>query len=112
MVFFARLKAMSLDYTLFKPSGEPLRVKVNLSFEGRMTKDKQKLLNEKSSPDLTHVIQVQAGDTLPLLCHRIYNDSSYYMQVARINKLVDFRNIEPGDELLFPPLKEPHGHLT
>jgi nucleoid-associated protein YgaU len=57
-----------------------------------------------SSPDLTHLITVKAGDTLPLLCDRIYRDSGYYMEVARINGLSSFRNLQPGTTLKFPPL--------
>jgi hypothetical protein len=47
---------------------------------------------------------VVAGDTLPLLCFQIYQESKYYVEVARINRLDDFRNLEPGRQILFPPL--------
>ena len=53
---------------------------------------------------------MQEGDSLPLMCHRIYGDARYYLEVARTNALVDFRSLRPGTELLFPPLeKEPGG---
>jgi len=48
---------------------------------------------------------VKAGDTLPLLCHRVYKDSTYYLDIARINGITNFRNIRPGMRLKFPPLK-------
>ena len=60
--------------------------------------------SNKSSPDLTHVIEVRAGDTLPNLCNKVYNDPSYYMQVARVNNLSDFCRLVPGTRLVFPPL--------
>ena len=44
------------------------------------------------------------GDTLPLLCDRIYSDPSYYPDVARFNNLSDFRRLQPGQRLHFPPL--------
>jgi hypothetical protein len=47
---------------------------------------------------------VVAGDTLPLLCFQIYQESKYYVEVARVNGLDDFRNLEPGRQILFPPL--------
>ncbi len=105
LIFFGRMESMSLDYTLFKPSGEPLRAKVKLSFVGAMSKEEESLKANRSSPDLTHVVEVKAGDTLPLLCYRIYNDSAYYLDVARINHLVNFRNLKPGTKLHFPPLR-------
>jgi len=106
-IFFGRLTTMSTEYTLFKPEGEPLRAKVTLSFTGFMSKEEQALVANRSSPDLSHKVVVKAGDTLPLLCYRIYKDSGYYMDVARHNGLTDFRRLEPGTTLSFPPLRSP-----
>jgi hypothetical protein len=41
---------------------------------------------------------------LPLMCYRIYGDSKYYIEVARFNNLNDFRNLNEGMQLKFPPL--------
>lgn len=106
-IFFGRLTSMKVEYTLFKPAGDPLRAKVTLAFVGFMTKEEESLRAKRSSPDLSHKIVVKAGDTLPLLCHRIYKDSSYYPEVARYNDLTDFRALEPGTVLHFPPLRAP-----
>lgn len=103
-IFFGRAESISIDYTLFKPSGEPLRAKVHMSFVGWRSKEEDTLKANTSSPDLSHLVEVKLGDTLPLLCSRIYNDSSYYQEVARINNLTNFRNLEPGLLLRFPPL--------
>lgn len=105
LIFFGRLESITHDYTLFKPTGEPLRAKIALSFTGFMSKEEQALKANKSSPDLTHIIQVKSGDTLPLLCYKIYKDSSYYLEVARINNMTSFRDIKPGTALSFPPLR-------
>ncbi len=107
LVFFGRLKSMSVDYTLFKPSGEPLRAKAKLSFVAYMSPEEESRRANRSSPDLSHSVEVKAGDTLPLLCYRIYKDSSYYPDVARYNNLSDFRNLEPGTRISFPPLTPP-----
>ncbi len=105
LIFFGRLESLSLDYTLFKPSGEPLRAKVKLAFAGAMSKEEEGLKANRSSPDLSHIVEVKAGDTLPLLCYRIYKNSAYYADVARANNLVHFRKIKPGTKLHFPPLR-------
>jgi hypothetical protein len=104
-IFFGRLTSMKTNYTLFQPSGEPLRAKVSLSFIGFMSKEEEALVANRSSPDLSHKVVVKAGDTLPLLCYRIYKDSAYYLEVARHNRLTDFRRLEPGTTLAFPPLR-------
>ncbi|MGR9053652.1 MAG: LysM peptidoglycan-binding domain-containing protein, partial [Gammaproteobacteria bacterium] len=59
-----------------------------------------------SSPDLTHARMVLAGDTLPLMTERIYGTSKYYLRIAQINGLDDFRNLKPGSMLVFPPLEK------
>lgn len=103
--FYGRMDSMSVDYTLFKPSGLPLRAKVKLSFVSFMTQVEEALRAKRSSPDLSHLVEVHDGDTLPLLCQRIYNDCSRYLEVARINGLANFRHLEPGTRLRFPPLR-------
>ena len=105
LIFFGRLKSMSVDYTLFKPTGEPLRAKLALAFVGFMSTEEEALRANRSSPDLTHRVEVKAGDTLPLLCYRIYKDSSYYPKVAAVNQLTNFRHLTPGMRLHFPPLR-------
>jgi hypothetical protein len=105
LIFFGRLESMSVEYTLFKPGGEPLRAKIKLSFSGFMSKEEEALRASRSSPDLSHLIEFKAGDTLPLLCYRIYKDCSYYLEVARVNNITNFRDIKPGSKLHFPPLR-------
>ncbi len=105
LIFFGRLESMSVEYTLFKPSGEPLRAKIKLGFTGFMSKEEEALRANRSSPDLSHQIEVKAGDTLPALCYRVYKDSSYYLEVAKANNITNFRDIAPGSKLHFPPLR-------
>ncbi len=105
LIFFGCLESLKVQYTLFKPSGEPLRAVLDFSFNGFMSMEEKALRANKSSPDLSHIVEVQAGDTLPLLCNRIYKDCSYYAEVAKVNNIVNFRSLEPGMKLHFPPLR-------
>jgi len=100
-----RLTSLDIEYTLFKPNGMALRAKLDVAFEQFQSAAQIKLLAKKNSPDMTHMRTVQVGDNLPLMCHRIYGDSNYYIQVARFNGLVDFRRLEVGSQLQFPPLE-------
>ncbi|MBI1835301.1 MAG: peptidoglycan-binding protein [Burkholderiales bacterium] len=104
LIFYGRVENLKFDYTLFKPNGEPLRAKISLTFVEYISPAEIVKEEGKKSPDLTHLVQVRAGDTLPLLCDRIYRDSRYYMDVARINGLSSFRHLTPGMTLRFPPL--------
>lgn len=104
--FKGRLLSMDTKYTLFDSEGGPLRAEIQLEFTSYQTISEIEAAANKSSPDLTHVIEVKAGDTLPNLCNKVYRDSSYYMQVARINGLSSFCYLKPGTRLVFPPLNE------
>lgn len=104
LLFKGRLQSLDVTYTLFKPDGTPLRAKVDASFVGfHDNKDAQAEL-KLSSPDLTHLVTVMPGDTLPLMCARIYGDSGYYPDVAAANGLDGFRRLKVGTDLVFPPL--------
>ncbi len=104
--FSCRLAELSLTYTLFKPDGTPLRARGDATFVGFAS---EKLLAKEAklcSADVTHVLTVKAGDTLPLLCHQVYGDGGRYPGVAAANGLTDFRDLRPGSQLVFPPLRD------
>ncbi|TCM86126.1 peptidoglycan-binding protein [Rhodovulum steppense] len=103
--FFGRLTSMSVDYTLFHPDGTALRAKAALSFLGATTAAEEARDAARNSPDLTHVVRVREGDTLPLLCQQIYNDAGRYLEIARLNDLDCFRVLEPNTLLRFPPMR-------
>ncbi|MCP3100286.1 tail protein X [Myxococcus sp. K15C18031901] len=105
-LFKCKLSKLSMSYTLFKPDGTPLRARAKGTFLGYNDEVELALKARMNSPDLTHVRTVQAGDTLPLMCYRIYGTSTPYVDVARVNGLSDFRQLTVGTQLLFPPLRE------
>lgn len=105
MTFKGVCTSWTVNYTLFTSTGKTLRAAVDLEFKSTvdpMTKEAQA---GKNSPDLTHARVVKAGDTLPLMTYRIYGDSTYYLEVARINGLNNPNALVPGDTIYFPPLK-------
>lgn len=101
--FDCRLKSADVQYTAFNRDGSPLHAEIDAVFIEDVPPAIQLASDRLSSPDLTHRRVVLAGDTLPLLCQEIYGSATHYMQVAAFNGLDDFRLLEPGRELLFPP---------
>ncbi|WCM25665.1 hypothetical protein NDN01_16670 [Sphingomonas sp. QA11] len=99
------LSKLKITYTLFKPNGTPIRAKVAATFMSFASEKQLAAEANMTSPDLSHLVTVVAGDTLPDLCHRIYGTSTYYLKVAAFNGLLGFRRLEPGMQLVFPPLK-------
>ena len=106
LLFRGNIIKLSITYTVFRPDGIPLRAKVNATFKQFQEDELRKKKDSENSPDLTHVRTVTAGDTLPLMTHRIYGDFSYYLEVARVNKLKNYRRLTPGTKLIFPPFNE------
>ncbi|MBC7584145.1 MAG: LysM peptidoglycan-binding domain-containing protein [Tardiphaga sp.] len=106
LLFKCRLSTLDINYTLFKPDGTPLRARANALFTSFLSEADLARQAKKSSPDLSHVVTVKGGDTLPLLCFDIYGTSLPYLEVARVNGLDHFRNLLAGTQLMFPPLQE------
>lgn len=99
-------KSCSISYTLFEPSGKPLRARIKATFY-EVKSDKRRVLEQDdSSADMTHIRQVKEGDHLALMCYRIYGDIRYYPLLARSNNLKQFQELKPGTEITFPPVEE------
>lgn len=103
-LFQGRLKSWNMSYTMLDMDGTPLRAEVTVIIMASISSKKKALEEKKNSADLTHVRTVLDGDNLPMMCYRIYGDSSYYLKVARHNEITNFRTIKPGDVISFPPV--------
>ena len=106
LIFDCKLTSLNLHFKLFKPDGTPLRATATATFTGFDTDKLRVAAQGDNSPDLTHIRQVTEGDTLPLMTYKIYGDASYYLEVARVNNLTNFRNLKVGDRIKFPPLNQ------
>lgn len=105
LVFKCKLTSMDISYSLFKPDGTPLRAKASVKFEEAIDSNLIASEADKQSPDITHMVLIKDGDKLPLICKKVYGDHTYYAEVARHNKLANFRNLVPGTKIYLPPLK-------
>ena len=109
LLFKGRCTGLNIAYKLFNPDGAPIRAICKVTFK-EFKEDNLRVAQENNqSPDLTHFRVVKKGDTLPLMCFLIYGDSRHYLEVARANKLVNFRNLTVGEELSFPPFEKTTG---
>lgn len=104
LLYNCKLSRMTINFKLFKPDGTPLRAEADCSFEEVIDAERLAAIENRQSPDLTHIRTVIEGDTLSLLCFREYGDSKYYYEVAQVNGLTDFKQLTPGTKLIFPPI--------
>ena len=100
------LSHMDINYSLFKPNGDPVRVKITATFVKYETEVALAAAKRISSPDLTHYQVAKQGDRLDLMTFNIYNDSNLFLQVARANDFTTPRKIKPGTEIYFPPINK------
>ncbi len=104
LLFKGILTDLGIEYKLFKSDGTPIRAIAKVKFISHIEAEKRAAVENNKSPDLTHYRVAKDGDTLPLMTHRIYGDSKYYLEVAKANNLINFRKLKAGQELFFPPL--------
>ena len=104
MDFPCKLKSVDINYKLFNRLGMPLRAELDCTFTRTMSDAAWKKLLNAQSPDVTHQRVLKAGETLPGLCKEIYGKEDYYLEVAQANQLNNFRDLQPGTRLVFPPL--------
>jgi nucleoid-associated protein YgaU len=100
------LKSASIAYKLFKADGTPLRAAISATFVDAVQDQTRVALAQDSSPDLTHVRVLRAGETLASLCQQIYGDATLYLKVARANQLDSVRRVPAGTRVRFPPLQK------
>ena len=105
LLFKGRCLGMNIATKLFNPGGKPIRAVCKVTFNGSLEDNLRVAEERRSSTDLTHYKTVKDGDTLPLMCYRIYGSSSYYIQVAKVNDISNVRRLVPGTKLFFPPIK-------
>jgi nucleoid-associated protein YgaU len=102
--FQGRILTLKITYTLFSSDGKPLRAIGEAVFQNDLASLERNQRENRTSPDLTHVRTVREGDTLPLMCARIYKNPKLYLEIARVNGLSNYRNLEVGAKLFFPPI--------
>lgn len=102
-VFDCVLKSADINYTLFQPSGKPLRARINAKFTGFVNDTLREKKEDKESPDITHVLEVPPKERLDYLTFRQLDEARFYFQVAQFNKLNSFRKLRVGSTLIFPP---------
>ena len=108
LVFKCKLKDLSINYTLFASSGNPLRAKLSGTFQGFMEPELRVLLDDHQSPDLTHIRLVKEGDALHRMTFDIYGSEKHFLKVAAANQLTSPRILRANQkrQIIFPPIEK------
>ncbi|GAO11963.1 LysM peptidoglycan-binding domain-containing protein [Streptomyces lydicamycinicus] len=103
--FVAYVTSVSATYTLFNPTGEPIRATCTLSLtEVAMPTKGQNPTSGALSARRIH--RTVAGDSLASLAWREYGDATRWRLIAEANEIDDPMRLRPGTELLLPAADE------
>lgn len=99
--FIAYVQAVQATYTLFNPSGTPIRATCDLTIT------QIPLLTQGQNPtsgalEASRSHRIVAGDTLASLAWREYGDATAWRAIARANGIDDPMRLVIGTELLIP----------
>ncbi len=100
-----KLEKADIKYSLFDKGGIPLRAEIAVVFIEDVPASASAKKQPNESADISHSHLVKAGDTLPLIAKEVYGNASYYLQVAKANRLNHFRELKAGMELSLPSLQ-------
>lgn len=104
MSFDGHLVGANTTYTLFLPTGIPVRAKMNVTF-----KETDRFGLRQSDPlqsaDRTTVRRVTEGDTLWSIAAEEYGDPTKWQPIATANGIENPRVLTPGVELTVPALR-------
>jgi hypothetical protein len=100
------LEKASKKFTMFLPDGTPVRARVNVSLKEYEEPLWEKAEKPPQSADKTSVWRVTEGDTLWFIAAEEYGDPAQWRPIATKNGIVNPRRLDPGRELVVPPLED------
>ena len=97
------VESVNEEFSLFSPSGVPLRAKLNVTFREYKTIEDQIIDPRKQSADRRKVRVLGRGMTLSHLAGMEYDDPGEWRLIAEENNIDNPRLIAPGTKLAVPP---------
>ncbi|HEX5322524.1 MAG TPA: hypothetical protein VFW40_01975, partial [Capsulimonadaceae bacterium] len=98
--FVAAITSLSVNYTLFREDGTPVRATADVTFQEAEDASAQKGTNPTSYSEPGHRRrEIRPRDTLALIAFEEYGDSSLWRLIAQANKIDDPLALTPGQVL-------------
>ncbi len=95
---------MKQSFTMFMPSGMPVRARVELTFKSVLDPAEQKRESPFESPDRTKYRTIHQGEQLWNYAAREYGDPEQWRVIASHNQLMNPLDITPGMVIKLPAL--------
>ncbi len=103
-VFWGVLSHVQHTYTMFMPSGTPVRAKVTCTFT-EYAGEYYARRGEVHSADVAKARVVRRGETLHTIAAEEYGDPALWRTIARANGIRNARDLAPGTLLTIPVLR-------
>ncbi len=104
-IFPCIIERISKRFTMFLPDGIPVRATLSVTL--REYKEYETQLQEAASQsaDRTKTRRVKEGESLQSIAAKEYGDPASWRSIAKANGIDNPRIVEPGTELVIPPLE-------
>jgi LysM repeat protein len=101
LIFQGVLKSVTQTFTRFLEDGTPVRASLKCEFEAwEDPVHKKKALNPIDDP----IRIVKRGETLSSIATEEYGDPALWRVIAKVNRMDNPRQLNPGQRLTVPPL--------
>lgn len=100
--FTAYITSVTAKYTLFRPTGMPIRAECTLKLT-EVPEARPRQNPTSGSLEAQRVYTVSTGDTLASVAFREYADAALWRALALANDIDDPMRLPPGTSLLIPP---------
>jgi Contractile injection system tube protein/LysM domain len=99
------MESMNEEFTLFAPTGEPLRAKLTVTIRMAASVDLQFQENPRNSPDRTKIVMVVRGQRISDIAYQQYGDPTQWRAIADANPTItNPRFLDAGTTLTVPSL--------
>jgi nucleoid-associated protein YgaU len=99
--FVGVVKQVSATFTMFRPSGQPIRATCKISMQ-EYEAEPQRTNPSSGALNSTRAHTVTLGDSLASIAHAEYGAPNLWRAIAAVNELEDPFNLRVGTELLIP----------
>lgn len=103
--FSGMFSELEVKNELVDSKGRRVKAQVSCCLTECLSEKEIKLKSGKSSPDLTHIFQLKAGDKVLVQAAQIYGSAQFVHHVASANNLASVRRAEIGQQITYPPLE-------
>ncbi len=104
-IFPCIIERINKRFTMFLPEGIPVRATLSVTLKEYKEYETQLKEAARQSADRTKTWQVKEGESLQSIAAKEYGDPASWRSIAKANDIDNPRILEPGIELVIPPLE-------